>query len=343
MARASAALLALLCFGTKTALAEVPAAPSGWSLVWHAPAGCPGERAVQAEVSSLLEGSTRTDVELSVIADAAQATEGFSVELRFTSKEGEGKRVLTGRDCTEVAKAAAMVIALAVDPGVKIRPDRQSALETAPQPNDQATAPEPETAVTPPATPLPTKPKPTAARNRAPRAPGKAVPLSFEGGLGPAVEWGTFPDPAFSAHAAASLGMGAFRATVAGDLFPARTYDTDQSARLRLSALTGSLLLGYAIALGRHALTPELGVRLGDVSASAVDADQPTSANSLLFGPELGVRGTFRLGGPLGLWLGLHGGLNLERPRFVVENRGLVHQPQAAWAAGSLGISLLWP
>jgi hypothetical protein len=291
---------------------------------------------VRAEVRSLLEGSTRSDVALAVTGDALEVNEGFEVELRFESKEGPAQRVLTGRDCKELAKAAALVIALAVDPGVKINPNRQSALETASEPATEQPAP-------PPPAPVASSKKIEVSPEPPPPAPRKPLPISMEGFIGGAAELGTVPDLALGARLGASFGIGAWRATLVGELFPARVYDADQNTRLRLSVATGSLLLGYAIGLGEHAVTPELGLRLGNLSASAQDADAPSSADSLLFGPLLGLRGTLRVAGPLGFWLGLHGGAQLQRPRLLVENRGLAHQPEPVWVAGSLGISLSWP
>jgi hypothetical protein len=264
--------------------------------------------------------------------------QGFEVELRFESKEGPAQRVLTSQDCKEVAKAAALVVALAIDPGVKIDPNRQSALES----------PQPETEVIkdqPPPSPAPPARKQVVERNTNPAvAPAsKPPPLTIEGLVGATGEWGTTPSVALGIVAGASLGLGPWSATLRGDYFPARIHDADQGSRLRLSVATGSLLFGYSIALGEHAVTPELGLRLGNLSASAQDADAPSSADSLLFGPVAGVRATLRAAGPLGFWLGLQGGVHLERPRLVVENRGVAHQPQRIWAAGALGISLRWP
>lgn len=330
------ASVALLGLYAPPVFAQATAAQPGWSLVWDAPPNCPSEAAVQAEIRSLLAGSTRNDVSLAVNGDALQVNEGFEVALRFTSKEGPASRVLTGRDCKEVAKAAALVIALAVDPGVKINPNRQSALETAGEPATEQPAP-------PPPAPAASSKKFEEAAEPPPPAPSKPLPISFEGFIGGAAELGTVPALALGARLGASFGVGPWRATLAGDFFPARIHDADQNTRLRLSVATGSLLAGYAILLGDHAVTPELGVRLGNLAASAQDADAPSSANSLLFGPAAGVRATLRAAGPLGFWLGLHGGAHLERPRLVVENRGVAHQPAALWGAGALGLSLRWP
>jgi len=319
-----------------TATAEQSPTQAGWWLQWNAPEACPTQAAVQAEVHSLLEGSTRTGVSLAVSGVALAVNDGYEVELRFDSKEGPGQRVLTGRDCKEVAKAAALVIALAIDPGVTIDPNRQSALEAPTE------TPPPEPSPTPPGT-SPAEPTKDRQRRPAPPPAPAPLPLSIEGALGAAVEWGTLPDLALGVGAGASLGIGAFRATLLGDLFPARIYDAAQDTRLQLSVWSGSLLLGYAIPFRLHALIPELGLRVGNLSAQARDADAPISADSLLLGPELGIRGTFRAGGPVGLWLGLHSGAHLRRPRLVVENRGLAHQPERVWAAAALGLSLHWP
>ncbi len=86
MVRAMRPLPALLYFGTSAAMAQTPAVSPGWSLHWSAPAGCPSESAVQAEVRSLLEGSARTDVSLSVVGEAAETNQGFEVELRFRAR-----------------------------------------------------------------------------------------------------------------------------------------------------------------------------------------------------------------------------------------------------------------
>ena len=91
--------------------------PGGLKFTWDAPADCPSEQQVQGEISRLLHG----DVTL---------RQGGDLDVRITVRNGEtwsadlatlhagqtGRRLIEAPSCPSVADAAALIVALMIDP-----------------------------------------------------------------------------------------------------------------------------------------------------------------------------------------------------------------------------------
>lgn len=88
----------------------------GLSVQWDAPAGCPDGAAVRARVVRLVGEEAARKARLT--ARAAVRAEGgrWALELELAGETGAGKRSLSAGRCEELAGAAALVIAIAVDP-----------------------------------------------------------------------------------------------------------------------------------------------------------------------------------------------------------------------------------
>jgi hypothetical protein len=86
-------------------------------LVWDAPEGCPDARSLGAEIRRQLRDpeSVRSIQPLVVRARARREPEQWRLELEIGSARDSGRRTLVGASCGEIANAAALVIALAID------------------------------------------------------------------------------------------------------------------------------------------------------------------------------------------------------------------------------------
>ena len=89
----------------RPALAAVP-------LAWEAPAECPAEPQVQAWVDALVDPQAEGQAE-GVVAGAAG---GYRLTLVITTAAGRSERALEAPQCDPLARAAAVVVAVAVDP-----------------------------------------------------------------------------------------------------------------------------------------------------------------------------------------------------------------------------------
>jgi hypothetical protein len=151
----AAALGAFLSLGgLATAASEPPPAggrPPELSLRWRAPEGCPAAATVEAEFVRLLGGADRaaSDKRLRVVATVRRlATEKWAVTLQTDVGGDIGRRTIEGDSCRAVTSAAALILAMTLDPEAASRsteraassPDRGRAVP-APAPPSSGNAP----------------------------------------------------------------------------------------------------------------------------------------------------------------------------------------------------------
>jgi hypothetical protein len=93
-------------------------ASTAFDLDWRAPVGCPSADHVRAEITRLIgpdahpQGVTHVSGEIT-----AQDGGAFLVTLSLEQAGRTGERTLTAASCAEVSRAAALLIALAIEPG----------------------------------------------------------------------------------------------------------------------------------------------------------------------------------------------------------------------------------
>lgn len=98
---------------------EAPQAPPELTLTWRAPAECPNAGDVEAQFARLLGGVHRPPTTKHLDATATvQRTPGDTWTIRLaTMLDGvPGQRTLEGDSCWTVASAAALILALTIDP-----------------------------------------------------------------------------------------------------------------------------------------------------------------------------------------------------------------------------------
>lgn len=192
----SIALLLLAPFaGEREGRAEAP-----FDLEWTAPAGCPDREHVVARVGEIVGPNPRVRRRVSArahILSATSAAPKYRMELWLG--EGASARTMNGDDCARLAEAAALVIALDIDP------DALSREEKSPEP----------------AEPPPSPPEPPRAAKRPPRKPAPPPPppeTRFESGFGARVifDAGTLPRPASGLGLVLDLARGPFAVELQG-------------------------------------------------------------------------------------------------------------------------------
>ena len=119
------ALRAASCVGALAALVTWPAralaaepAASRLRLEWHAPAGCPDrEQAYAAIAAALGKPLPARETPAVVRVQIAQREDGrWNADIWMYGAEGSGERSFIGASCTDVAEAAALIVAMALDP-----------------------------------------------------------------------------------------------------------------------------------------------------------------------------------------------------------------------------------
>jgi hypothetical protein len=184
---ASASLVSLL---GGTALAAVPV-----KLDWRAPPGCPNRERVLSEVASLV--TTAPAKPLRVRAVVTVQGDSFQVAIELAGA-AHGVRTLRARSCESIARATALIIALAIDP---------QAAAVVSEETEIPVQPEPVSSEADPAT--------TRAASASPK-PG-AQPLVFLGFLG---EHALVPQLALGGEAGVGLAWRFARADVAAGVIP---------------------------------------------------------------------------------------------------------------------------
>ena len=155
-------LLAASCYAILSGIAPVGEGDP-LRVTWEAPAGCPSEDDVRARVDALLGGSQTAASGAGMVVDArarVMSDGTWSVSLQLASEDGARIRTIPGgRDCAEAAEAAAVVIAIAIDPEAAARIAAQPTAEDSaedglsgpavPEPAPEATEAEAPTEVLP--------------------------------------------------------------------------------------------------------------------------------------------------------------------------------------------------
>lgn len=103
-------------------------------LEWAVPEGCPSRSMVLEGLAQLLEvDRTSWDRFEAVRGTIARGEDGFELELRFISGRRVERRTFTTRDCADLSHAAAVALALVLDPAWEW--DAQAAPTIAPPPS----------------------------------------------------------------------------------------------------------------------------------------------------------------------------------------------------------------
>jgi len=357
------------------ALVLALAAPApGLSLDWQAPAGCPDQATVRGRVAAMLGAAAIEGSDLAASGRVRASGEGWRLELELVRAAGRERRSLADRDCAALADAAALMIAVTIDPRVAVAlPQAREAVVP------EVVVPEavvPEVVVPPPLPAVPQdrpavpEDRPAVPEDRAavaPRAASEAVPQDSPGApeavpkdrpvrrrieLGLRAAAGAsftriLPGPSAALELALALGGRGWRVELGGGFAP--PVRTTVSAT---PAIGGSFRLGFAElrgcgvpALRRAPLAFPLcvGLQVGAMHGQGEGAglEQKLAARSLWLATRLGGALRWRpRDGRVALWLGLDAIVALTRPSFETAGGVRVHRAAGVGGQALVGVEV---
>lgn len=298
-------------------------------IAWSAPPACPDGPWALARVAAHLGraiGASATAT-LSTRVEIAELDAGFRMRVITARNGAEGERILENAKCEELAEAATLMIALAVDPNAVL--GAEPTLPASPTAVRPATDSEKPPILQP-------KPRVDPKRNAWPDRGLRAR----AGVLGDA---GFLPALGFAPELRLSVHRRAIGAELGGFWFPARESKGAQSVTVGLWAVV--LRACPHLVRERFWLGGCAGVDLGRTSAKGHGLTQNLRKRALFLGVAASLQLRLRMVGPL--WLLVEPGLSIPllRQRFVTLDTtdmttNVLHTPRSVSARGNLGLEV---
>ena len=310
------------------------AADSTLTLAWTAPPTCPDREQVLARAARLLGREPGRSLERALTVQASvERLPDDSWQLQLTLGDHSPARVVTASSCEELGDAAALLIALSIDPNLDpsgAAPAAGPVVAPEPEPAKALRVPPAPAPAVPPATPAPT--------NGATAANRASVPLELRFSAALALWTGRLPGLAPGAMVRASVVRK--RLSLSADLgfFPPQHAGiTGSEAGGELWLASAGSKLGYAFTSDSATLVPQLGLELQWVRGAGSGVEHPSSAQALLVSVEAGGRA--------GLVLSRHWNAFAEgavsvlawRPGFVLDRIGDLYRPDRVGLRFGLG------
>ncbi len=302
--------------------ATASASDSPLELMWQAPAECPSEADVHADVEKRLGGSASGKHVLARARVTHREDSSWQVVLSTTQAGTSGERTLDGPTCVAVARATALILALTIDP---------EALSRRPTPPP----------LPPPPTPIPTPPP--IAVSPAPHhglAATSQLQLSLRASY--AVGFGVARDVVSPLGLGVAFGARAGRFTVELVAYSFRESDD-------LTPLVGGTF--WLLAVGGSGCSAVLdtkriqvggcaGMEIQRMQGDGFGVSQTRTGWASWAAPTASLFFDLKLTSLVWLATRFDGALPLSHPRFVLENVGPVFQVGAASGRASVGIEL---
>ena len=319
-------------------------------LEWDAEGACPSREQVLAELAALVTRQPAHDVRARV--QLRPVSGGYVGELNV----GSGQRTLTGRTCREVADAAVVIVALAID-ATAHQPERS---ETAKAPEGDAPkgdapkgdAPESGAAkLGAQSQPMAVSPRVATEKSAAARDPHRpereeaptkdtqrtmsVLSVALRG----VVDVGGLPKAAAGASLAGRVGNRWLVGELSATGFLPRSGQLASDSRFGADvwlAFGGAAVCGAPLRTG--GVLGCLGFELGVLSARGQGVDQPTSGASLWSALSAQARGRYALSRRVGVEATAGVAWPFTRPEFGLAGLGVVHRPALLCGRFSLGL-----
>lgn len=338
-----------------------------WTVAWEAPPGCPTVERVDEMIQEVLQTELEHRPELEARAVVTSDVDGsWTLHLEVEREGIIHRRTLTGNDCREVSEAAALVVALAIDPNALASRKRAestratSAPEAAAQPTEQppsASSQAPERQV------APAPARPAVAQEPHPLE-SPAIEIDEGGhehagldatrlmlGVDGVADAGSMPAPAVGPAAILALSRARYRLETFGAYLPDQlAYASSESraaARVRLwfAGLRGCWVLPiFSSPLGgmEAGESSKLGLcgslEGGAFSARGASVAEAQRRRMWWGGAAAQFAGFFPLAGLVGLRAALGLGVPLNRDYFLIAGAGSAHRPARLFGRGFLGV-----
>jgi hypothetical protein len=315
-------------------------------LRYSAPAECPDDLELVQAVEEFLGQSLREAREqalaIEVRAQGDRAS-GYSAKLTFVGAQGTQERFADHPDCGKLTEAAALMVAIAIDP------ERVKARQRAETKPDEAVAPSAPANPEPAPPPAPSRPESEAAPTRDRGAEPLEPPR--DGGPGPEpsvtllvlTNHGALPNVAPGVGADFSARLGAFEAGVGGRYWVSRdaSVPNASTSSIEVSLVTGGLRLCGVPERGYWSIPVCARGDLGDMEGTGQRVDNARTRHALFatVGGSLALSYTRHRLVPLA---GLELHWTLARPRFGVLREGRAveaFRPDEWGVGGFVGLS----
>jgi len=354
------------CFAINVADAQ-PASASPVELIWNAPPGCSDSAAILKQVTALRGGRSASAEHLMATANVTLDPSGvWSLQIATTFADGtRGERQIQAESCKAAADATASILALALT--ARTSAPVPSAAGSATPIADGGGSPVIETS------PIALI---DASANPAPAviADAGAVSITAIADAGPAEarhDSDEIPAPSAPNHAKIHGYAGLFVGGTVGDLpsiglggggLVGATYGNSWVGRLELygdyfafgrarfpSSSGGANFQVFSAGLrtcvsvgGTVSVGPCAAFELGSLRAQSFDVSSPSSGSALAANGFLGALARLPLGKNRAFALRalLEIGAAFERPQFVLDGVGFVHQPAPLLGRGTVGAEL---
>jgi hypothetical protein len=310
----AALLVGTAMLGEPSATAAQPVEPPARvpvTVEWVAPGSCPGRAAALAQLAQILRHPPTTDARqpLSARVQITEAAPGaWDVRVELRTPLGESTRALSGRSCARLTEAAALVLAIAIDPNIA------SALTTPPP-------------------------------SREPPAPTAGPRVQMLARLEATGDLGTLPSLGVGPAVALGLIVGWTRLEVAGTYLPAQRLEVPALAGSGndISLFAGALRVALGVPLGALEIGPTVAGEVGILRAVPFGLAEPMTGNRRWVALLAGLALSWRLVEELAIRAGLEIGASVVRPRILITELGIFHEPSPVLGRLSLGVELRLP
>lgn len=313
----------LLIPSTVRAAAPVDPVTGELLLDWTAPADCPQQREVAAEVQRQHGGELAPGQRLEARGWVVLGADGqWHARLETALGGVEGRRELVGADCAEVSSAAALVLAMMLQP-----------LEGSPPVAPRLEAPR----VDPPPSPLPPEEQRQSARSRRGSRSGYAR-LAWVGGAG------LLPGPAVGASVQGGIVARRLALGFAAHAWLPRTAASEDEvgmgAEFAAQSVRFELCGGSPLGSRRVRFDSCFGAGIQRVTGRGYGMTDPGVGRAEWVSLSAAEGLAIRLSD--GFWLrpSVVAQLPVARPRFAVEHIGALHRPAIVAGSGELALEV---
>jgi hypothetical protein len=254
---------------------------------------------------------------------------------RFEGKSGE--RTLKGVSCKSVVDAAALTLALMLNPDAAPQQETAPREEAAPPPQG------PEASEARPKTPAPRSAAPVADRSS---EPAPSAPWPKWGGVfgHGGIRLGALEQPAMELALGGSFGWGPFATWLDASYLPSQRHGLvgQPSAGGRLWVASTGASLGYLGRAGVLHVGPSFGAEFSRLSGRGAGISDPRRGTVYWTSLRLGAEAALPLTTSLKLEGRVQGLLPLARPAVFVEDLGRLQRPARLGLRAAFGASFAW-
>lgn len=310
--RRAYSLFALVALALSASPTRAQDAPLPVTLTWTGPDNCADGEIVRATVREIFGGAVPAAAPFRATAQVRERRGQLRLELVLERDGQRSRRVLSASTCDGLVSAAALILAIAIDPSCGLRGPQDEPGEAAAEPlavSEPVTRPiqavEPEES--------PHRIQPPNVSSRTPVAIHYFLRVAAE------LTLNMLPAPAMGASIAGGVAYGRTRVSL-GLAFSAPRTAASGELSADISSIAARLLGCYELGRGVLVIEPCLGVEMGDVIASSVSAQIANVGHGLVLAASASIAAHIRVTRRVVAFLGADFVLPVVRPGFTIDS-----------------------